>query len=512
MVRRGRANRKTEGRKEAGEELHQPPFKQLQNPYKPFNILSEDEIESLHIKSFDVLEEIGINFLYEEAREILKSAGAEVKAGDPLVRFDRGLVENSIKSVPERFTGHARNPNHNLEYGGNFTAFAMVASPPNATDLDYGRRQGSLEDFCNFIRLAQSLNIIHQIAGYPVEPTDIAPPIRHLVAEQAAIKLSDKMGFGYCLNRQRIRDSIEMIRIARGVSEKQLTEEPSIFSVINANSPLQYDVAMLGGIIEMARMNQPVIVTPFTLAGAMAPVTVAGAIVQQNAEALAGIAFSQMVNPGAPVMYGGFTSNVDMRTGSPAFGTPEYAKAVLIGGQLARRYAIPYRSSNVNASNAPDAQAVYESQMSIWPCMLAHCNLVKHAFGWLEGGLSASFEKVIIDAEMMQMMAEFMKPISINDDEMAMEAMREVGPAGHYFGCAHTMERYETAFYNPILSDWNNFENWRDGGSLDATHRAQRIYKKILEDFQPPALDKAIEEELDTFVARRIEEGGAKET
>ncbi|NQU57435.1 MAG: trimethylamine methyltransferase family protein, partial [Rhodospirillales bacterium] len=317
---------------------------------------------------------------------------------------------------------------------------------------------------------------------------------------------------GYCLNRQRIRDAIEMVRIGRGVSAEQLKTEPSIFTTVNANSPRQYDVAMLGGIIEMARMNQPVVVTPFTLAGAMAPVTVAGAIVQQNAEALAGISFLQMVNPGAPALYGGFTSNVDMRTGAPAFGTPEYSKAVLIGGQLARRYAIPYRSSNVNASNAPDAQAAYESQMSIWPCMLAHCNLVKHALGWLEGGLTASFEKVIIDAEMLQMMAEFMKPVSVNDDEMAMDAMREVEPGGHYFGCAHTMERYENAFYSPILSDWNNFENWRDSGSLDATQRANKIYKKVLEDYQPPAMDAAIEAELDEFVERRIAEGGAKDT
>ncbi len=487
------------------------PFRQPRNPYQPFNILSDDQIQSLHDKSLDVLEEIGINFLRDEARAILTNTGADVRPGETRVRFDRGLVEDTIKTVPEFFTGHARNPNHNLEYGGNFTAFCMVASPPNATDLENGRRQGNFEDYCNLLRLGQSLNIVHQMAGYPVEPTDIEPPIRHLVAEQAGIKLTDKMSYGYCLNRQRIRDSIEMARIARGISTEQLMNEPSIFSVINANSPLQYDVAMLGGIIEMARLNQPVVVTPFTLAGAMAPVTVAGAIVQQNAEALAGIAFSQMVNPGAPVMYGGFTSNVDMRTGSPAFGTPEYAKAVLIGGQLARRYAIPYRSSNVNASNAPDAQAAYESQMSIWPCMLAHCNLVKHAVGWLEGGLSASFEKVIIDAEMLQMMAEFLSPVSINDDEMAMEAMREVGPAGHYFGCAHTMERYENAFYNPILSDWNNFENWRDGGSIDATHRAQKIYKKLLEDYQPPALDQVIEEELDAFVERRIAEGGAKD-
>lgn len=512
MARRTRSRTRTGSRREGGKSFQQLPFKQPRNPYQPFNILSDDEIESLHNTSLDVLEELGINFLLEEAREILKKAGADVRPGDPCVRFERGLIEESIKTVPKQFTGYARNPAHNMQYGGNNTVFCMVSSPPNATDIERGRRQGNFEDYCNFIRLGQSLNIVHQLSGYPVEPTDIETPIRHLVAEQAMIKLSDKIGYGYCLNRQRIRDSIEMVRIGRGVSTEQLKSEPSIFTVVNANSPRQYDVAMLSGIIEMARMNQPVVITPFTLAGAMAPVTVAGAIVQQNAEALAGIAFLQMVNPGAPVLYGGFTSNVDMRTGSPAFGTPEYAKAVLIGGQLTRRYGIPYRSSNVNASNAPDAQAAYESQMSIWPCMLAHCNMIKHALGWLEGGLTASFEKVIMDAEMLQMMSEFMKPVLVNDDEMAMDAIREVEPGGHYFGCAHTMERYENAFYSPILSDWSNFENWRDNGSLDATQRANKIYKKILEDYQPPTLDKAIEEELDEFVERRIAEGGAKDT
>ena len=511
MAKRSRSGNRSGRRPEGGGGFVQPPYAQPRISHQPYNIVSDDELEAIHQTSLNVLSEIGINFLCDESRDILKNAGADVIPGDPRVRFDPGLIEASIKTAPSRFTGHARNPAHNLEYGENFTAFCMVSSPPNATDLDNGRRQGNFEDYCNFIRLGQSLNIVHQIPGYPVEPTDIEAPIRHLVAEQAAIKLSDKIGFGYSLNRQRIKDSIEMVRIARGISEDQMKSEPSIFTVVNANSPLQYDLAMLGGIIEMARMNQPVVVTPFTLAGAMAPVTVAGALVQQNAEALAGIAFSQMVNPGTPVMYGGFTSNVDMKTGSPAFGTPEYSKAVLIGGQLARRYAIPYRSSNVNASNAPDAQAAYESQMSIWACMLGHCNLVKHGLGWLEGGLSASFEKVIIDAEMLQMMAEFMKPVIVNDSELAMDAIREVGPGNHYFGCAHTMERYETAFYSPILSDWSNYENWRDNGSLDATQRAQKIYKQLLAEYQPPPIDAAIEEELDAFVERRIAEGGAKD-
>jgi trimethylamine--corrinoid protein Co-methyltransferase len=259
----------------------------------------------------------------------------------------------------------------------------------------------------------------------------------------------------------------------------------------------------------MARHNQVVVLTPFTLAGAMSPVTLAGALAQQNAEALAGLAFAQIVNPGAPVVYGGFTSNVDMKSGAPAFGTPEYSRAALVGGQLARRYGLPYRSSNANASNVVDAQAAYESEMSLWGAVMGHANLVKHAAGWLEGGLCASFEKVVLDAELLQMMAEFLKPIEVSEATLGLDAIAEVGPGGHFFGAAHTMARYETAFYAPILSDWRNFETWEEAGAETATHRANRLYKKLLAEYQPPPLDPGIREELAAFVARRKEEGGA---
>ncbi len=470
--------------------------------------MSLDEVESIHDAAFEVLEEIGINVLLEEARDILGAAGAQPEPASPRMRFDRHMVEELLAHAPAKFTAHARNPAHDLEIGGEFITFALVASPPNASDLEGGRRTGNFTDFQDFIRLAQRLNIVHQIGGYPVEPIDLHPAIRHLEAERAIIKLCDKVSYGYSLGRERIRDSIEMARIARGIDHHRLLGEPSLFSTVNANSPLQYDAPMLLGIIEMARMGQPLVITPFTLAGAMAPVTLAGALVQQHAEALAGIVLAQAVRPGAPVVYGGFTSNVDMKSGAPAFGTPEYAKAVLVGGQLARRLGVPYRSSNVNASNAPDVQSAYESQMSLWPCILAHCNFVKHAAGWLEGGLCASFEKVVIDAEMLQMMAAFLEPVKVDDDEMALSAMREVGPGGHFFGCAHTLERYETAFYAPLLSDWRNFETWSEDGAVDATWRAHGIYKRLLEDYEAPPLDAAVAEELDAYVDRRIAEGG----
>ena len=263
---------------------------------------------------------------------------------------------------------------------------------------------------------------------------------------------------------------------------------------------------MAGGLIELARAGQPVIVTPFTLAGAMAPVTVIGAITQQNAEALAGIVLTQLVRPGTPAVYGGFTSNVDMRTGSPAFGTPEQTKASLITGQLCRRYKIPFRSSNTNASTSVDAQSAYESEMSLWGAVMGHANRIAHGGGWLEGGLVASFEKLIIDVEMMQMMAEFVEPLVVNEETLAIEAMREVQPGGHYFGTAHTMERYDSAFYSPVVSDWTNFENWKEAGGLDSAQRANAIWKQAINDYEQPPLDPAILEELEDYIERRKRE------
>jgi trimethylamine--corrinoid protein Co-methyltransferase len=505
MARGGRSRH--EGRRGSG--IRQLPFRQLRNFMPPVAFVPEEDVEKIHRASLKILAEIGVNFLLPEAREILREAGAEVEPGSDRVRFDPALIEERIRTAPSAFTLHARNPEHTLEMGKNWISFAVVASTPNVTDLERGRRAGSLDDYCDLLRLGQSLNIAHMLAGYPVEPIDVPPDLRHLEALGAMARLTDKILYGYSLGRQRILDCIEMTRIVRGISPERLTQEPSITTVVNANSPLQYDKPMLWGMIEMARAGQPVIVTPFTLAGAMAPVTVAGALAQQNAEALAGIAFIQMVSPGAPVMYGGFTSNVDMKSGAPAFGTPEYAKAVLVGGQLARRYGFPYRSSNVNASNHPDAQAVWESEMSIWACVLGHANLVKHALGWLEGGLCTSFEKIVLDAEMLQHMAAFLQPLAVDEETLGLDAIEEVGPGGHFFGTAHTLARYETAFYAPMLSDWRNFQTWSEDGAVDAAWRANRVWKQLLSDYQQPRLDPAIDEELSAFVTRRKAEGGA---
>ncbi len=480
--------------------IDQLPFGQIENPFAPIDLLSEDELHRIHDASLDVLEQIGINFLLDEAREILKIAGADVDKNSTRVRFDRNLILESIAKAPSEFTIHARNSERNLKIGGRWLSFSTVAGPPNASDLEGGRRSGNFEDYCNFIRLAQCVNVAHAISGHPVEPLDLDPRTRHLDTAKMNLTLTDKVCRVYSLGRDRLMDVLEIARICRNISRETLKEQPSLYTVVNVNSPLQYDIPMLWGIIELARMNQVVVITPFTLAGAMAPITLAGAITQQNAEALAGLAFSQIVNPGAPVMYGGFTSNVDMKTGSPAFGTPEYVKATLMGGQFARLYKLPYRSSNVNASNAPDVQATYESQMAIWSAVMGHANLVHHALGWLEGGLCASFEKFIIDAEMLQGMLEVLKPVIVDDDTIGIAAMKEVGPGGHYFAAEQTMRRYESEFYRPILSDWRNFETWFEDGSVDATQRANQIYRKLLNEYRQPYTDPAILQELDEFI------------
>ncbi len=488
----------------------QKPFRQPRRRFPPVDLVSADELEAIHDASLTILEEIGMDFLHEEAKAILKRAGATVDPGSDRVRFDRAMIISAIRTCPSEFTLHARNPDRDIRFGGNWVAFPQVASTPNCQDTDRGRRPGNRQDFRDFVKLAQVYNIIHLTGGYPVEPVDIHPSVRHLDCLSDIVTLTDKAFHCYSLGRERNLDAIEIARIARGISPEQLTREPSLFSIINSSSPLRLDTPMLQGIIEMSSRNQVIVMTPFTLAGAMAPVTIAGALAQQNAEALAGIAFTQIVKPGAPVAYGGFTSNVDMKSGAPAFGTPEYMKAAIVGGQLARRYGLPYRSSNVCAANTVDAQAAYESVFSLWGAIMGGGNLIMHAAGWLEGGLSASFEKTVLDVDLLQMVAEFLDPLVVDEPSLALDAVREVGPGQHYFGAAHTQARFRDAFYAPILSDWRNYESWREGGSPTAMDKAARVWKEALASYEQPPMDPAIAEELADFVARRKAEGGFK--
>ena len=504
--RRGRRAKSNVSIEKAG--LEQLPWKQLQFSGGFTEVASEEQLMMIHDASMTILEEVGIEILNDEARRLMTEAGATLDSNGSKVYFDRGMIMECIATVPNEFTLHARNPAHNVRVGNSFVGFGSVASAPNTNSLDGGRRAGNQQDYRDFLRLSQFFNIIHFTSGYPVEPVDVHASVRHLDCLADCVTLTDKPFHAYSLGKQRNIDGLEIARIGRGISREQLEAEPSLFTVINSSSPLRLDDPMLQGIIEMSAANQPVVLTPFTLAGAMAPVTIAGALAQQNAEALAGIAFTQIVRPGAPAVYGGFTSNVDMKSGAPAFGTPEYIRAAQISGQLARHYGLPFRSSNVNASNIADAQSGYESTMALWGAISGGCNFLMHGAGWMEGGLSASFEKFVIDADLLQMMSVYMDGIEISEASLALDAVRDVGPGGHYFGTQHTMDRYKNAFYSPLISDWRNFESWEEAGSPDALQRANKLYKQALEEYEEPALDPAIREELEAFVTKRKKEGG----
>jgi len=505
--RRGRRNR---GETERPTAPQQPPWRQSIRPFKPVDLVSEDQIEAIHETSLQILSEIGMDFLNPEARRLLDEAGARVDPNSERVRFDRDFIEEKISTAPSEFTIHARNPERNIHMGGDSVAFTAVSSPPNVSDEAGGRRVGNRQDLQKLLRLGHTLNTVHMWGGYPVEPVDIHASVRHLDAVFDMLTLSDRVIHAYSLGAQRNIDAIEMIKIAREIDDATLELEPSLVSVINASSPLRYDTPMLQGIIEFSSRNQVIIITPFTLAGAMAPVTVAGAMAQHNAEALAGIAFTQVVRPGAPVIYGGFTSNVDMQSGAPAFGTPEFMQTAMITGQLTRRYGIPYRSSGVNAANALDAQAAYESVFSLWGAIMGGAHMVLHAVGWMEGGLTASFEKMVLDADLCAMVQRFMDPIDFTEGGFALDAIREVGPGGHFFGTQHTLDRFRDAFYKPLISDWRNYEAWEEAGRPEAKAKMVELVDVFLDSYKEPPMDPDVRGRLESFVERRKTEGGVE--
>ncbi len=504
--RRGRRS----GRKQSSGGWQQKPFAQPRRNYPAVDLASAEAVELVHQASLQLLAETGIRVLHDGARAIMKKAGAEVDEENQQVRFTAELIEQKISTIPSSFTMHARNSAHNLEVGGDNLFFALMASAPNCSCLDHGRRTGNQQDYQNLLKLGQMHNIVHTLGGYPVEPTDIHASVRHLDCIRDFLTLTDKSYCIYSLGHERVVDAIEMTRIAHGLSEEELLERPSLYTIINTNSPLQLDIPMMQGIIDMSSRNQPVVITPFTLSGAMAPVTIPGALVLQNAEALAGLSFSQMVRPGAPAMYGGFTSNVDMQSGAPAFGTPEYMRAQHVGGQLARRYQVPYRTSNVCAANTVDAQAAYESVFSLWGAVNSGGNLLMHGAGWMEGGLCCSYEKLILDIDLLQMVAEFLTPMDFSEDELGLRAINDVGPGGHFFGTDHTQERFKTAFYAPVLSDWRNFESWQEAGQPTAMEKANKVWKARLADYEKPAMDEARHDALIDYVETRKSAGGVK--
>lgn len=482
-------------------------YRRLRNPIPPARAFSDDQIATIHERALDLLADHGIRVLLGDARATYAAAGCRV-SDDMMVRIDRDIVTRALATAPADFEMTSRTGLRDLAVGGDSVAFLPVGGPPHIMDLDGGKRPGTLADFERFTRLSQAFDVIHMLAPC-VEPQDLDTSVRHYASTRAMVVLSDKVPFVYSRGGPQVEDCFQMLSIAAQVSREDFDTAPRCYTVINTNSPRQLDIPMCRGIIDFAAANQVAVITPFTLAGAMAPVTIAGALVLQHAEALAAITLGQLVRPGVAQIYGAFTSNVDMRSGSPAFGTPEAVLAALGSGQLARHIGMPWRSSGPNASNAVDAQATYEGMMSLFGTTLGGAHMVLHAAGWMEGGLSASPEKFILDVEVLQMLAEVFSGVAADDDPLAYEAIAAVGPGGHFFDSPHTMSRYDTAFYQPIVSDWSNFGQWTDAGGLDATQRANRVWKQVVADFEPPPIDDAVVTELDDFIGRRVAAGGA---
>lgn len=505
--------RRSAGRAQAkaGAAIAQLPLRDVRNPWPPMAVLSEDQVEAIHAASLTILEEMGIEVMSPRALDLFARAGATIDRASMNVRLDRGLVAQALATAPPVFTLTPRNPERRVTLGGDHINFTLVAGPPNVHDLERGRRPGNYQDYCDLIRLAQHFNCIHMLGNQVCAPVELAAGTRHLDTYLANLTLTDKSFHCTAIGRGRALDGVAMMAISRGISVEDMRADPAVTTIISVNSPRRFDEAMAEGLMAMAEHGQSVCVTPFTLMGAMSPVTLAGALAQQNAEALFGIVLTQLVNPGAPAIYGAFTSNVDMRSGAPAFGTPENARANIASGQLARRYRLPYRTTPGSASNAADAQGAWETMMALWGAILGHGNLIYHAAGWQEGGLTASFEKLVIDVEMIQHMMEFLKPIEVNEAELALDALAGVPTGGHFFGEPHTLERYTTAFYQPILSNWQNYGSWTEAGSLDATQRATAIWKRALAEYEEPVIDPGIREALEAYVARRKEEIGSGE-
>lgn len=496
MTRRNRPSRAISG-------LAQRPFREVSVPFPFIEIISADHVMAIHDTALTILEEVGFKVLSDRARALYQAGGAEIEAGSDRVRFPRAMVMEFVSKAPDSFTLHARDPAKTVTVGARHCIFSSVGGPAYVCDLEKGRRPGTFAEQCDYLKLVQSLNVLHQEGGGPFEALDLDPRTRHLDLYHAQATLLDKNWQPQGLGAAVALDALDMAAISLGRKREDLIDTCVFTTIINTNSPLQLDIPMAEGLITMAEYGQCNVITPFTLSGAMSPVTLAGALAQQHAEAMAGIVLAQIVRPGVPVMYGGFTSNVDMRSGAPAFGTPEYTQAAQASGQLARLLGVPFRSSNVTAANDVDAQAAYESMMSLWGAVMGGANLILHAAGWLNGGLTASFEKLIIDAEMLQMMAAYAEPFPVTPETLALEAIRDVGPAGHFFGTPHTLARYQTAFYQPLISNWDNYDTWLERGRETAPVKANRIWKQMLADYQQPPLDPGTKEALNDFVARR---------
>jgi len=480
--------------------LEQLPFIVRKVPL--MTVLDEEGLSLIERNADTILQEVGIEFRDEpEALQLWKDAGADVKG--TRVRFPRGLPRSIIqKTAPKEYIQHARNPERNVRIGGDATVFAPVYGPPFIRSLDEGRRYATIEDFRNFVKLAYMTPAMHHSGGTVCEPVDLPVNKRHLDMVYSHMRYSDKPFMGSVTHPERAADTVELARILFGPGF--LEKNTVITSLINANSPMVWDGTMLGALKVYSRANQACITTPFILAGAMSPVTAAGTLAQVLAEVLAGAGTSQLYKPGAPVIFGVFASSISMQSGAPTFGTPEPTLVSLAAGQLARRLGLPFRTGgSLCASKIPDAQAAYESAQTLLPTLLAGTNFVLHGAGWLEGGLSSGYEKFVTDADQLGMMQVLSRNFDLSENGQALDAIREVGPGAHFLGCAHTQANFETAFYRSSIADNNSYEQWLAEGEQDAAQRANKIWKRMLREYEAPAIDPGVDEALREFIAKK---------
>ncbi|MBN9886506.1 trimethylamine methyltransferase family protein [Salipiger abyssi] len=475
--------------------------KYIERNIPDFELLTEEALQVIEENAEIVLEEIGVNFVNNPgALARWKEAGAEIEG--ERVRIPRGLARQLCATAPSRFTQVARNPAKSVEIGGRNLVLAPVYGPPFVHDAMGGRRYATLEDFRNFVKLGQMSRWLHHSGGTVCEPTDIPVNKRHLDMLHSHMTLSDKPFMGSVTEPSRAQDSVDMCGVLFG--EAFVQQNTVMTSLININSPLTFDDVMMGALEVYAANNQACIISPFIVGGAMAPVSVAGTLTQVLAEVLAGVAYSQLVRPGAPVIFGAFVTSIDMNSGAPTFGTPEAAQITYGAGQLARRLGLPYRSAgSFNGSKLPDAQAAYETANTLNNGLLAGVNFMLHACGWLEGGLVASYEKFVMDADQLGVLHKMAAGVSVDESAQAMDALREVGPGGHYLGCAHTQAHFKTAFWRSELLDYKPFETWSEEGGRDTMQLASERVRKLLDSYQQPEMDPATAEALAAFVAEK---------
>ncbi|MEP3844918.1 MAG: trimethylamine methyltransferase family protein [Paracoccaceae bacterium] len=466
-----------------------------------FEVLNEDALETIESNAEIILEEIGVNFVDNPAAlKRWKDAGADVQG--ERVHIPRGLARELCKTAPSEFTQHARNPERSVVVGGKNLVLAPVYGPPFVHDVHGGRRYATLEDFQKFVKLGYMSKWLHHSGGTVCEPTDVPVNKRHLDMLYAHMTLSDKPFMGSVTEPSRAQDSVDMCGVLFG--EDFLQQNTVMTSLTNINSPMTFDDVMMGSLEVYAANNQACIVSPFIVGGAMAPVSIAGTLTQVQAEVWAGISYSQLVRPGAPVIYGAFVSSIDMNSGAPTFGTPEASLVTYGAGQLARRMGVPFRSAgSFCGSKLPDAQAAYETANSLNMGLMAGVNFMLHSCGWLEGGLVASFEKFVMDADQLGVLHGLAAGITMDENAQAMDAIREVGPGGHYLGCAHTQKNFKSAFWKSDVLDYKPFETWADEGSQDTMALATNRVAKLLGEYQQPALDPAVLEALDSFVVQK---------